>query len=162
MARFQFKLDAVLDLPGNFMEVGRTCIHADFRRGAVLAILWQGIADVVLENSIDYLIGCASIPLHDGDTYINSVMHELRKKYFSDVDLRAMPKLPLPKNDAPVLEDVLLPDASLPPLLRGYLRQGAMICGEPYWDAAFHVADVFVLLSCDKIAERYQRHFIQR
>ena len=47
-------------------------------------------------------------------------------------------------------------------LLRAYLRQGAIICGEPYWDAAFGVADVFVLLECDRITNRYTKHFIDR
>ena len=47
-------------------------------------------------------------------------------------------------------------------MLKGYLRQGAMICGEPYWDAEFNVADVFVLLPCEKMSSRYQRHFFQQ
>ena len=47
-------------------------------------------------------------------------------------------------------------------LLKAYLRQGAVICGEPYWDAGFGVADVFVLLQSDQISNRYVKHFIDR
>ena len=48
----------------------------------------------------------------------------------------------------------------LPPLLRGYLRLGAWVCGEPAYDPDFDVADLFVLLSMDRIDPRYRRHFL--
>ena len=59
--------------------------------------------------------------------------------------------------DQPLADDVILPT-----LLKAYLRQGAVICGEPYWDAGFGVADVFVLLQSDQISNRYVKHFIDR
>lgn len=152
----EFDLSQVLTQPGRFMEVGRTCIDSQSRKGAVLAILWQGIADIVIKEKVDYLIGCASISLRDGDTYINSVMHILRNKHFSPETLRARPLIPLR------LEKQLAGDVIMPPLLKGYLRQGALICGEPHWDAEFNVADVFVLLPCDAMSKRYQKHFFER
>jgi putative hemolysin len=153
----EFDLHQVLKQPGYFMEVGRTCIHPDFRKGAVLAVLWQGIATVIYENNIDYLIGCASISLHGGDAYVNSVINHLRKHHYSDDDLRVVPRIPLKTSHEVVLDDVVVPT-----LLKGYLNQGALICGEPHWDAEFHVADVFVLLPTKNLADRYQRHFAQR
>lgn len=153
----EFNLDLILSQPGRFLEVGRTCIESDSRKGAVLAILWQGIADIVVKQKVDFLIGCASISLSHGDTYINSVMNVLRKKHFSPNNLRSNPLVPLRIDRKCVNENVVLPA-----LLKGYLRQGAMICGEPHWDAEFNVADVFVLLPCEKMAHRYQRHFFQQ
>ena len=152
----EFDLEYILNKAGRFLEVGRTCIDPDSRKGAVLAILWQGIAEMVVKRKVDYLIGCASISLRNGDTYINSLMNILRNKYFSPSDLRARPLVPLRLNKD------MVDDVQLPPLLKGYLRQGAMICGEPHWDAEFNVADVFILLPCDKMSRRYQRHFIER
>jgi len=153
----EFDLELVLNQPGRFLEVGRTCIDTDSRKGAVLAILWQGIADIVVKQKVDYLIGCASISLSHGDAYINSVMHLLRKKHFSPNDCRVNPLVALRMNKQLADEGV-----SIPTLLKGYLRQGAMICGEPHWDAEFNVADVFVLLPCAKMSSRYQRHFFQQ
>jgi len=153
----EFDLDLVLNQAGRFLEVGRTCIDPASRKGAVLAILWQGIAEVVVKQKVDYLIGCASISLSHGDAYINSVMHILRKKHFSPNDLRVSPLVALRINKQLADEGV-----AIPTLLKGYLRQGAMICGEPYWDAEFNVADVFVLLPCAKMSSRYQRHFFQQ
>lgn len=153
----EFNLELILSQQGRFLEVGRTCIDRDSRKGAVLAILWQGIADFVLREKVDFLIGCASISLSQGDAYINSVMHILRKKHFSPNDRRVNPLVPL-RVDRQLADE----GVSLPSLLKGYLRQGAMICGEPYWDAEFNVADVFVLLPCEKMSSRYQRHFFQQ
>lgn len=153
----EFDLELILSQPGRYMEVGRTCIDPASRKGSVLAILWQGIADVIVRHKVDYLIGCASISLRDGDDYINSVMHVLRKKYFSPNDQRVRPLVPLR-----IQQHAGVEDAAVPTLLKGYLRQGAMICGEPHWDAEFNVADVFVLLACEKISDSYQRHFLKR
>ena len=153
----EFNLQNILDIPGRFMEVGRTCIHSDFRRGAVLALLWQGIARLVSLCKVDYLIGCASIPLSGGERYIASVMHHLRTHHFIASDKHVQPLLPLPRTEVNNIDDVILPT-----LLKGYLRQGALICGEPYWDAQFGVADVFILMDTDKITKRYQKHFIER
>lgn len=153
----EFDLELILSQPGNFMEVGRTCIDPDYRKGSVLAILWQGIAEAVVKHKTDFLIGCASISLSHGDTYINSIMHKLRKDHFSPNDRRVRPLIPLGIERTIVDENI-----SVPTLLKGYLRQGAMICGEPHWDAEFNVADVFVLLPCEQMSQRYQRHFIER
>ncbi|MDG4863092.1 GNAT family N-acetyltransferase, partial [Streptomyces sp. T-3] len=50
--------------------------------------------------------------------------------------------------------------ADLPPLLRGYLRLGAWMCGAPAYDAEFGVADFYVLLPMDRVSERYRRYFL--
>jgi putative hemolysin len=84
-------------------------------------------------------------------------MHTLRKKYFSPDDLRVRPLIPLH-----IPHQNFEAEVAVPTLLKGYLRQGAMICGEPHWDAEFNVADVFVLLPCEKISDNYQRHFLKR
>lgn len=152
----EFDLAPVLGLGANLLEVGRTCIHPDYRNGAALAMLWQGIAQMVSMHKVDYLIGCASIPLDHGDSYVNSVMQVLRDRHFAPPQLNVKPRLPLRLEAGPSAHHVVLP-----PLLKGYLRQGAVICGEPYWDAAFNVADVFVLLDCDRIAQRYVKHFMR-
>ena len=49
---------------------------------------------------------------------------------------------------------------ALPPLLRGYLRLGAKVCGEPAHDPDFGVADLYVLLSLRDTNPRYLRHFL--
>lgn len=153
----EFNLARILTLPGRFMEVGRTCIHHDYRRGAALAMLWNGIAQVTVLNRIDYLIGCASIPLNRGDTYVASILEHLRTHHWAPEELRVTPLIPFNAGDGATSSSVILP-----PLLKGYLRLGAVVCGEFYWDAAFNVADAFILVDRDQLARRYVRHFVNR
>ncbi|MEJ2646370.1 MAG: GNAT family N-acyltransferase [Gammaproteobacteria bacterium] len=153
----EFDLQPVLGLPGRFMEVGRTCVHGHYRSGAAIAVLWSGVARMMVMHQVDYLIGCASIPLRDGGVYAQSVVERLRDSYFVPEELRVIPKRPLPAWDVPVR-----PDVALPALLKGYLRLGARVCGEPCWDPDFDVADLFVLLNRDRLEQRYARHFVNR
>jgi putative hemolysin len=46
-------------------------------------------------------------------------------------------------------------------LLKGYLRLGAYICGEPAWDPEFNTADLFILLPMSRMSSRYARHFLK-
>lgn len=154
----EFDLTRILATPGRFMEVGRTCVHPDYRSGAVIALLWSGLARFMVMNKIDYLMGCASIPLRTGTHEATAIYQRLADKHLSPERWRVYPKTPLPRMqlagaDAPV---------TIPPLVRAYLRAGAMICGEPAWDPEFNVADLFVLLRAEDINERYLRHFVNR
>lgn len=154
----EFDLTRILATPGRFMEVGRTCVHPDYRSGAVIALLWSGLARFMVMNKIDYLMGCASIPLRTGTHEATAIYQRLADKHLSPEQWRVYPKTPLPRMqlagaDAPV---------TIPPLVRAYLRAGAMICGEPAWDPDFNVADLFVLLRAEDINERYLRHFVNR
>jgi putative hemolysin len=152
----EFDLSNVLQLPGRFMEVGRTCIHHDYRNGSTIAVLWQGLARIMVMHDVDYLIGCASIPLDDGGANAHAILDHLRRKNFPTHDRRVYPYKPLPASSTTHFGAV-----RIPALLKAYLRLGATICGEAHWDSAFNVADVFVLLSRDKIDKRYSRHFVQ-
>lgn len=150
----EFELDAILGLSGRFLEIGRTCIHPDYRNGATLAALWSGLAQFIEQHAVDYLIGCASLPLGENGQLAWSLYQELRCRYLLDPALQVTPRVALP-------ETALLGRCpALPPLLKGYLRAGALIGGHPYLDQAFGVADVLVFLPTVKLSQRYARHFL--
>jgi putative hemolysin len=48
----------------------------------------------------------------------------------------------------------------LSPILKGYLRAGAMVCGAPAYDAEFGTADVLAILEMEKMAGRYKQHYV--
>lgn len=152
----EFDLTRLLALPGRFMEVGRTCVHPDYRNGATIALLWNGLARFMVMNKFDYLMGCASIPLRTGTAEAQAVYRRLAPRYLSPEQLRVHPRVPLPQVQLTGTEE----KAAVPPLVKAYLRAGAMICGEPAWDPQFNVADLFILLRTDAIDERYLRHFV--
>ncbi len=153
----EFDLGPVAALSGEVVEIGRTCVHRDHRSGAAIGMLWAGLAGFVDLNGIDYLFGCASVPMRDGGVQAAAIMDQVRGRHLSPAHLRVTPRRPLPevRLDANVRPVV-------PPLLKAYLRLGAWVCGEPCWDEAFGVADIFVLLDVDRLETRYVRHFLER
>jgi putative hemolysin len=137
------------------VEVGRACIHADFRSGAVIMMLWAGLTRYMLEHRYEYLIGCASIPLGDGGANAATVYRKIAEKYLAPIEYRVAPRNPLPLDRLPEAEH-----AAVPPLLKGYLRLGAWIAGEPAWDPDFNTADLLVLLPLARVEARYARHYL--
>ncbi|MDD3518100.1 MAG: GNAT family N-acetyltransferase [Chromatiales bacterium] len=152
----EFDLGAIRRLPGRVMEVGRTCIRPDYRSGAAIGVLWSGLARFMATHRMDYMMGCASIGMQDGGHQAHAIMGRLREKHLSPEHQRVAPRLALP-NLGPVQPS----PATMPPLLKAYLRLGARICGEACWDPDFNVADVFILLDMRQLPMRYQRHFLR-
>lgn len=153
----EFDLTRVLAIPGRFMEVGRTCVHPDYRSGATIALLWSGLARYMIMNKFDYLMGCASIPLGGETRSVAAMYQQLACTHLSPAEWRVFPHTPLPRTPRADTEP-----AAVPALIKGYLRAGAKICGEPAWDRQFNVADLFILLRVDGVDTRYARHFIGR
>ncbi len=154
----EFDLRAIRALPGRMLEVGRTCIAAEYRQGAAIAVLWSGLASFVNLHGYDYLFGCASLPLGDGDMQAAAIMNRLRHQAMAPPEIRVTPRVPLRAFEVP--NDVL--DAPLPTLVKAYVRLGAKACGEPCRDADFGVADVLMLLDMDDLKPAYSRHFMER
>lgn len=150
----EFHLIGLEQLRGPVLEIGRTCVHADYRNGATISALWSGLAKVMNERNYSFLMGCASIGMGDDGIQAHTVMQRLRQRYLSRDWLNAVPRRPLV--DMPLPENVT---AQIPALLKAYMRLGAKICGEPCWDPEFNVADVFILLHRDQLCPRYARHF---
>lgn len=157
-AQTEFDLTRVLAVPGRLVEVGRTCVHPDYRNGAVIGLLWSGLARFMLMHRYDYLMGCASVPLTGGVQQVGAIWHALAASHLSPPEWRVFPKTPF----AALPEAASGTPAALPPLIKGYLRLGAQVCGEPAWDPVFNVADLFLLLSFDRLSARYAQHFVNR
>ncbi|MGQ0501768.1 MAG: GNAT family N-acetyltransferase [Panacagrimonas sp.] len=153
----EFDLSMVDSLPGRCMEIGRTCVDRAYRNGAVIALLWQGIAAHVTTEGFDYLFGCASIGLQDGGAQAHAILQQIRGRHFVPEYQRVRPYYPLPAVDGRPSDKV-----RLPPLLKAYLSLGAKACGDAYWDRDFNCADVFMLLNVSDLNPRYTRHFLER
>ena len=153
----EFDLGNILQLPGRLIELGRTCVAADYRSGPTIAVLWGGLADFVAMHKIDYMIGCVSVSINDGGTQANAVMDRLRRKNMAAPELRVKPRHPLPRN-----RSRRSATPKMPPLVKAYIALGAKACGEPCLDPDFQVADIFMLLDVRDLAPRYAKHFLSR
>jgi putative hemolysin len=155
----EFELTGLVDLRDAIVEAGRSCVHPDHRTGAVINLMWTGIARYLHLHGHRWLAGCASVPVADGGAAAACVWEVTRAKHLAPPRLRVAPRRPYPLPPVPTTDRAQLL-AAVPPLLRGYLRLGAWIGGEPAYDADWDVADFFVLLSLDRLDERYLKHFL--
>jgi putative hemolysin len=151
----EFDLTAFAGLRPSLVEAGRSCVHPDHRSGAVVSLVWAGIARYLLLTGHSHLTGCASIPLADGGGLARGVWDAAQARYLSPPDLRVTPLHPWDWAAAPSPARTVIP-----PLLRGYLRLGAWVCGPPAHDPEFGVADLLILLPLDRIDPRYLRFFL--
>ena len=150
----EFDLTRLQHLRGQLVEIGRSCIDADYRSGTVIALLWAGLARYMREHGYGYLIGCASTSMADGGHAAASLYNRLSVSHQAPLEYHVFPRNPLPIQR--LRSDL---DVDAPPLIKGYLRAGAWICGEPAWDPDFNTADLPILLPMNRIDPRYARHF---
>ena len=150
----EFDLAGLGSIKGSLVEFGRACIHPEYRNGSVLMMLWSGLAEILKQGRYEHVFGCASVSLRDDGVTAATVWRNVK-------DLIGKNNTPVvsPLHRYPVDQlDSNLP-AEIPALLRGYLRLGAQVCGEPAWDPDFNTADFPMLLSIGKMGARYRKHF---
>ncbi len=151
----EFDLSAHADIAGDLVETGRSCVHPDHRDGAVINLIWAGIARYMHLTGHRWLAGCASVDLADGGATVAGVWDLAQRKHLAPEGYRVTPHRPWPVPPGPVAR------VSVPPLLRGYLRLGAYVCGPPAHDPDFGCADFYVLLDVAAVDPRYMRHFLR-
>jgi len=151
----EFDLTRLNFLRPRMAELGRSCVHPAHRSGAVIARLWMGLADYMTRYGHEYIVGCASIGMADGGHIAASVYRQLTARHLAPIEWRVTPRFRLPVES---LDDGQT--AALPPLIKGYTRLGAMVCGEPAWDPDFNTADLLMLLPIAQLNRSYARRLI--
>ena len=151
----EFDLSRLQHLRPKMVEVGRSCVHQDYRSGAVIMALWSGLAQYMLKNNYEIMLGCASIPMTDGGHFAASLYNGLNQNQIAPIECHGFPKIPLPLTR---LNGDL--DVEAPPLIKGYLKLGAKICSAPAWDPDFNTADLLTMLRLSEINPRYAKHFL--
>lgn len=149
-------LDKVGDQPG-LMELGRSCVHPDYRTNATVQLLWRGIATYIADHRIDYLFGCASFPGVDPENHAESLSYlHHHHRAPEDMRVRALPERYVDMNMRPAdgieARRALI---GLPPLIKAYLRLGCYIGDGAVVDHQFGTVDVFILLPVTRISNRY-------
>jgi len=150
----EFDLNRLNHLRPRIAELGRSCVHPDYRSGAVITLLWGAIVDVVSASGCDILIGCASVSMKDGGHTAAAINERMVREHLAPPEYRVTPRTPV--NLAG--RDPIRAEAT-PPLIKGYVRAGAWVCGAPHWDADFNTADFLMMLQMRAVETRYARHY---
>ncbi len=154
----EFDLSPLQALRPKMAELGRSCVHVDYRQGAVILMLGGALYEFMARNRLETMMGCASIPmLHNGivtGDVAASVWRQMQEKYLAEPQWRVKAHLPLPVDQ---LDSSL--DVDPPALIRGYLRQGAKVLGAPAWDPDFNTADLPLLQHVENAPSRFTKYF---
>ncbi|WP_294636734.1 GNAT family N-acyltransferase [uncultured Aquabacterium sp.] len=151
----EFDLTRLRPMRSRMVELGRSCVHPDHRHGGAIMALWGALAEFMVRNELDTMVGCASISMRDGGHVAASLWEQLRHTHLAPIDVQVRPRLPLPVEE---LDRHL--QVEPPALIKGYLRVGAKILGAPAWDPDFHTADLPMLMRIADLPARYRRHFL--
>jgi putative hemolysin len=161
----EFDLRPLASMLGRTAELGRACVHPDFRHGPVILALWGGVIRFLEANQLTAALGCVSIPMvHQGlisGHLASSVWQQMQIAHLAPANLRVTPRLPLPVDSWSGEERLGDEDVEPPPLLKGYLRLGAKVLGPPAWDPVFNTADLPVLLETKDLPARYRERFLR-
>ena len=164
----EFDLSKVKDAYGaDILELGRSCVHPDYRTGAIPRLLWAGISQYMLVNRIKALVGCVSVHgVSDVQALRLRAALAERGHWHPTFDCAVTPSYGLAEEaHAAYAEQMTMvpsdPFALLPPLMKGYFNLGAKVCGGPAHDAPFHCHDFLVLLDAADISPKYFRALVQ-
>lgn len=149
----EFDLSRLAHIRPSTIEVGRSCVHRAYRNSNAILLLWAGLAGYMRRGGYRHLIGCASASLADGGK-MAARLRDAMLPYYTDAEQRAFPRVPFPHEQIERASTCVMP-----PLIKGYLRLGARVCGEPAWDPDFNTADFLVWLALENLEPRYARHF---
>lgn len=155
----EFDVSALDTLRPSLVEMGRAVVRADHRNGAVVLLMWAGILAYLDRCGYDYVTGCVSVPTHpegeDPGSQLRGVRDFVLRRHSAPAEFTVHPYRPV-TIDGRTLDEIDPPArVSVPALMRGYLRLGAEVCGEPAHDPDFGVGDFPALLDKRKADVRY-------
>jgi putative hemolysin len=160
----EFKLDNILDLPGIKLELGRACVHKDYRTGSSIALLWRGITEYMKETGTQFLFGCSSVKVTD-KSEIAAMYKHLSRNHLAPPQYRVYPKGKFKIRQFEELVEKVTPEEeakaaeNIPALIKSYLKMGAHICGMPAYDKKFKCADFLTLFNIDTSSEKMQKKY---
>ncbi len=145
----------------NLMEVGRSCVHPDYRTRNVLQLLWQGIAEYITYYDIGALFGCASFHGTDVNSHADMLSY-LHHNHMAPSEFcpRALEGQYTGMGIKP--KDLINPKEALlnlPPLIKGYLRLGGFVGDGAVIDRQFNTIDVCVVVKTGMVSNRYKKHY---
>lgn len=141
------------------LELGRSCVAPDYRTPTTISLLWRGIATYLAAHGISHMFGCAS--LHGTDPAAHAAeLSYLFHNHLAPAPLRARALDHTPMDLlAPGSYDSRAAQRALPPLIKGYLRVGAMVGDGAFVDTQFNTVDIFVVMPVGGITRRYLDRF---
>lgn len=155
----EYDLSPLLASGRNLLELGRSCLHPDYRGGVGMHVLWSALAQYVKANGVEILFGVASFHGTDMDRLAAplSLLHE-RHLAPPELRVRALEKSFQNMN---LLDEAQLDRKAamrqIPSLIKAYLRLGGCVGEGAFVDHAFNTVDVCLIMDTTQINTRQAR-----
>lgn len=160
----EFNITAILELPGDKVELGRACVHPEYRNGMTIALLWKGLSEYMTVSESRFFFGCSSIKSLDYRHILNiynalvnsgSLIHLPDVKPIGKFKSKSLKKL-IKIQDPDYKEQEIDIMNQLPPLLKSYIKAGAKVIGQPALDKDFQCFDFLTLLDFQNADKKYK------
>ncbi|HRO16321.1 MAG TPA: GNAT family N-acyltransferase [Paracoccus sp. (in: a-proteobacteria)] len=157
----EYDLDPLRRSGRRLLELGRSCIDSDYRGGSGMFLLWNALADYVLDHGIEILFGVASF--HGTDiAKLAPALSWLHHHHLAPPGLR-----PIARPEGYQRMDLIPPAdldrrramVAMPALIKAYLRVGGVVGEGAFLDRAFNTTDVFLLMDTAVMSERHRRFY---
>ena len=156
----EFDITALLEYPGEILELGRACVAPAYR-GRAITLLFRGISAYAARYNIEVMFGCASLPGTDP----SKLALPLSYLYYYCLAPPALRPVAVPGRyiDMQRLPPHKIDPATalfeVPPLLKAYLRFGGFIGDGAVIDEQFRTTDVCIIVKTDMITDKYAKHY---
>ena len=152
----EFDIDEIKKSPDGMVETGRAVVHGDYRNGAVISLLWDGLFHYATENNCKYVIGTAS--LHGTDYTVHRKCLSYLYHHYLDTDFNVRSK----KNSFEYFKDEDASMNDIPSLLKTYLIMGARVSLNGYIDYDFNSCDVLIVVNMDRLNKRMLQFIVKQ
>ena len=147
--------------PGRILEVGRSCIHREYRRRPTLSLLWHSIAQYSVANNVRYILGSPSILTKDPLEVSRYLMLLKDMGFLNDLGICPIDEF----HRIPIVQNIKIDNPKelfkkLPPLFQGYLDMGAKVCGLPAVNSGFGTTIFFIVLDLENMNPWYKKRFL--
>lgn len=155
----EYDLSALEASGKRLLELGRSCLHRDYRGGIAMHHLWQALADYVEAHDIDLLFGVASF--HGTDIHaLAAPLSLLHHRHLAPPEIRVRARDKSFQSMDLVKEAHLDRKAAMlqiPSLIKAYLRLGGGVGFGAYVDHAFNTTDVCLIMDTSRLSARQAR-----
>jgi putative hemolysin len=165
----EFECAALLNRAETKLEIGRVCIHSDYRKGVIIMLLWRAIAEYMTKTKTQILFGCGSVMTEDPNealllykylTEENKIRNEHAiaptEKYLSKDFGKLIEDRPFKLNS----EERSVAEKLLPSLCRSYFDIGCYAAGLPAFDREFKCIDFLTILESDELNPRMRQRMM--
>ncbi len=150
----EYDLSALRGSGRRLLELGRSCLHRDYRGGAGMHLMWSALAEYVVDRGIEILFGVASF--HGTDVQaLAQPLSLLHHRHLAAPDLRVRARPPGAADMALIPAEQLDRKAAMmqvPSLIKAYLRLGGCVGQGAYVDRAFNTTDICLVLDATRMS----------